>query len=64
VALGEALGCNILERHFINYSFFINSKKGTRILIFWISFSKMNEDEDFGIILDLVVGFLTRTWGL
>jgi hypothetical protein len=32
MAFGEASGCNILDRYFLNSSFFISSKKGTRSL--------------------------------
>jgi hypothetical protein len=64
VALGEASGYNILDRYFLNSSFFINSKKGTRIFIFWISFSKLKEEEGFKISLVSRIGFLIRTCGL
>jgi hypothetical protein len=54
----------VLERYFLNSLFFINSKKGTWIFIFWISFSKLKEEEDFEISLVSGVGFLIRTCGI
>jgi hypothetical protein len=43
MAFGEALGYNILDRYFLNSSFFISSKKDAWIFIFWISYSKLKE---------------------
>jgi hypothetical protein len=50
--------CSILERCPLNYSFLINSKNGTEILILCISFSKLKEEGDFRI--SLIFG----TWAL
>jgi hypothetical protein len=58
--LEETSGYNILERYLLNSSFLIISKKGTRILIFWISFSKLKVDGDFKTSLIYGVGILTN----
>jgi hypothetical protein len=55
-----AFWINIFKIHL----FFINSKKGIGIFIFWISFSKLKEEEGFKISLVLGKVFLIRTCGL
>jgi hypothetical protein len=42
---------NRSEKRFLNSPCLINSVRGTGILIFWISCSKLKEDVNFGISL-------------
>jgi hypothetical protein len=63
VAFGDDSGYNVLDKYFLKSSFFINSKKGKGIFIFWISFSKLKEGEGFKISLVSGGGYMIRTCG-